>query len=55
MASSSTLQRKKRTPRQTWGVAAVLLLPVLVLIGLAASAAGRIDPPVSEATSVSTP
>lgn len=55
MASNSTLKRKKRTPRQTLGVAAVVLLPVLVLIGLAASAAGSIGRRATEVTSVSTP
>jgi hypothetical protein len=45
MASKATVQRKKRTRNQTLGVAAIVLLPVLVLIGLAASAAGSIARP----------
>ncbi len=41
---SSTLVRPAGRQRNTWGVTLVLLLPVLILIGLAASAATTIKP-----------
>ena len=55
MEPVSTSVNRTRTRRQSWGVSAVVLIPVLVLIGLAANAAGSISRPASEVAPVSTP
>lgn len=47
--------RRTRSRRQTWGVAAVLLLPVLLLIGLAETAARSIDHEAPLPSSVARP
>ena len=41
---SSTQVRLAGRQRNTWGVTVAVLLPVLILIGLAASAASTIKP-----------
>jgi hypothetical protein len=41
---SSTQVRPQGRKRNTWGVTVVVLLPVLILIGLAATAAASMKP-----------